>query len=238
MTMTALNFQVNPASKAQIIYLGLERTPVIIIDDFASDVSGLKHIASESEFKLDPHSFYPGIRAVLSKDYVISSLQAVYQFIYQLYQIPQHLKLKPQKGFFSLISTPESQLDPLQCMPHFDTPDPYYFAVLHYLNDAPHGSTGFFRHKPTGFERITTARQADYFQSAQQFIDTHGAPAQRYQLHSNEHYELYQQIPYQANRLIIYPGNLLHSTLVDLSTDIDSSPASGRLTANIFIDFV
>lgn len=235
--MTAPSFQVNPSSKAQIIYLGSERTPVLVIDDFVSDLSVLKTMACQSEFKPDSKSFYPGVRATLAKDYVTSCLQAVYQFIYQLYQIPQQLSLKPKMGFFSLISTPEHQLDPLQCMPHFDTPAPYYFALLHYLNDAPHGNTGFFRHKPTGFERITAARQADYFQSAQHFIDRYGAPAQGYQLQSNAHYELYYQIPYQANRLVIYPGNLLHSTLVDPATDIDSSPETGRLTANIFIDF-
>jgi hypothetical protein len=48
---------------------------------------------------------------------------------------------------------------------------------------------------------------------------------------------LYHQIEYRPNRLVIYPGNLLHSTIVNPQTDIDANPSSGRLTTNIFINF-
>lgn len=236
--MEALNYQVNSAIRPEVIYLGLEKTPLILIDDFALDLSGVRQQAVQSDFMRENQTYYPGQRAVLPKTYVAASLNAVYQLIYRVYQVPEQLRLKPQMLFYALITQPESSLHPLQCMPHFDTSSPYYFALLHYLNDSPHGSTGFFRHKPTGFERVTDQRRQDYFQSAQQFIDLHGAPPQRYQVQSNAHYELYHQIPYKANRLIIYPGNLLHSSLVDSATDIDGSPVTGRLTANMFIDFV
>ena len=236
--MDALNYQVNTAIRPEIIYLGLEKTPLIMIDMLGLVWFGLRQQAQHSDFMRENQTYYPGQRAVLPKDYVAASLNALYQLIYKVYQVPEKLRLKPQMLFYALITQAENSLHPLQCMPHFDTSAPYYFALLHYLNDAPHGSTGFFRHKPTGFERVTDQRRQDYFLSAQNFIDTHGAPPQRYQVQSSEHYELYHQIPYQANRLIIYPGNLLHSSLVNLNTDIDGSPASGRLTANMFIDFV
>ncbi len=236
--MQALNFQVNTAIQPQIIYLGLEKTPLILIDDFALDLSGLRQQARQSDFMQENQTYYPGHRAVLPKEYIAASLNALYQLIYKVYQVPEKLRLKPQMLFYALITQAENTLDPLQCMPHFDTSSPYYFALLHYLNDEPHGSTGFFRHKPTGFERVTDQRRQEYFQSAQQFVDTQGPPPQRYQIQSDEHYELYYQIPYKANRLVIYPGHLLHSSLVDVTTDIDASPVTGRLTANIFIDFV
>ena len=236
--MDKLTYQVNTAIRPEIIYLGFEKTPLIMIDDFSLDLSGLRQQAWQLEFMKENQTYYPGHRAVLPKDYIAASLNAVYQLIYQVYQIPGKLRLKPQMLFYALITQPENSLNPLQCMPHFDTSAPYYFALLHYLNDSPHGSTGFFRHKPTGFERITDQRRPHYFESAQHFVDTHGAPPQRYQVQSNDHYELYHQIPYKANRLVIYPGNLLHSSLVDVATDIDASPVSGRLTANMFIDFV
>ncbi|MDR7121015.1 DUF6445 family protein [Rheinheimera soli] len=236
--MEALNYQVNDAIRPEIIYLGLEKTPLIMIDNFAVDLSALRRYALQSNFMRENQSYYPGQRAVLPKDYVAASLNALYQLIYEVYQVPETLRLKPQMLFYALITQAENSLHPLQCMPHFDTSAPYYFALLHYLNDSSHGNTGFFRHKPTGFERVTDQRRSEYFQSAQKFIDEQGAPPQRYQVQSNEHYELYHQIPYQANRLIIYPGNLLHSSLVDKTTDIDGSPVTGRLTANMFIDFV
>lgn len=236
--MDALNYQVNTAIRPEIIYLGQEKTPLIMIDNFALDLSAVRQYALKSCFTQQSETYYPGQRAVLPKAYVAASLNALYQLIYQVYQVPEKLRLKPQMLFYALITQPEHSLAPLQCMPHFDTSAPYYFALLHYLNDSPHGSTGFFRHKPTGFERVTDQRRQEYFQSAQRFIDNHGAPPQRYQVQSSEHYELYYQIPYQANRLIIYPGHLLHSTLVDINTDIDSSAVTGRLTANMFVDFV
>ncbi len=236
--MDKLKYQVNAAFLPEIIYLGQEKTPLILIDNFAQDLDALRQQAQQSDFMRENQTYYPGQRAVLPKDYIAASLNAVFQLIYQVYKIPEKLRLKPQMLFYALITQPENSLHPLQCMPHFDTSAPYYFALLHYLNEEPHGSTGFFRHKPTGFERVTDHRRQDYFQSAQHFIDTHGAPPQRYQVQSDMHYELYYQIPYKANRLVIYPGNLLHSSLVDLETDIDASPATGRLTANMFIDFV
>lgn len=42
------------------------------------------------------------------------------------------------------------------------------------------------------------------------------------------------KIDYRPNRLLIYPGTLLHSGLIDAGTDLDTSPLSGRLTVNIF----
>ena len=46
-----------------------------------------------------------------------------------------------------------------------------------------------------------------------------------------------QKIEYKPNRLIVFSGQLLHSTLIDLKTDIDNNPEGGRLTANMFISF-
>jgi hypothetical protein len=238
MQNSALNFSINPAARSELVRLGPEQTPLIIIDDFMLDLAAVRQCALQSAFSQDADSYYPGVRAALPKDYVAATLNALYQLIYQVYQVPQRLRLKPQMLFYALISQQQNSLHPLQCMPHFDTSAPYYFALLHYLNEAPHGSTGFFRHIPTGYHRITDDRRAAYFSAAQSFIDQHGAPEQQYFVKTNQHYELYYQVPYQANRLVIYPGNLLHSTLVEPDLDISDSPVTGRLTANMFIDFL
>jgi hypothetical protein len=54
---------------------------------------------------------------------------------------------------------------------------------------------------------------------------------------SDAHFTLYHAVDYRANRLVIYPGSLLHSGLIDPAHDIDDDPETGRLTANIFVDF-
>ncbi|WP_394391917.1 DUF6445 family protein [Shewanella woodyi] len=221
----------------QVIKIGEEATPIIIIDDFAEDLAPLLSFAHEAIFKQDNGSYYPGVRARLPKPYAIEVINQVFQLIYDVYRIPHHLRITPHIYSFSLITqTPES-LQPLQCLPHFDTKESNYFAILHYLNSTPHGATAFFKHKPTGFERINSERIDEYFNKAQVCLDEIKCQTPQYFTHSNEHYEIYHQVEYRPNRLIIYPGNLLHSTLVDLDTDIDSKPETGRLTSNIFINF-
>lgn len=231
-------FAINKALKPQLIYVGAQQTPVLIIDDLVADLQALLADVGSANFQQDPHSYYPGVRAMLPRPYVVAVLNAVYQLIYQVYQVPNTLRLKPQDIYYSLITTAEKDLKQLQCLPHFDSTAPYYFALLHYLSPEPHGGTGLFRHRPTGLEKITEATQQGYFQAAEQHLAIHGAPPQRYCVKSDEHFELYQELNYQQNRLLIYPGNLLHSSLVNSSTDISASISQGRLTANIFINFL
>ncbi|NMH65717.1 DUF6445 family protein [Shewanella salipaludis] len=222
----------------QILYLGHEKTPLIIIDNFAADLTPLLNFArTRATFAADPDSFYPGVRAPLPRPYVEDVLNRLYSLLYEVYEIPSRQSIRLQALHFSLISTSPEALKPLQRLPHFDTPQPHYFALLHYLNDGPHGNTAFFRHIPTGFERIDGSRMPAYFQSAQQFVGQNATEPPGYFVQSNEHYELYHQVEYRPNRLLIYPGNLLHSTLVEPGTDIDANPQTGRLTANMFIEF-
>jgi hypothetical protein len=138
---------------------------------------------------------------------------------------------------FSLITIPEHQLSPAQCVPHYDSTGPWYLAILHYLNPGEFCATGLFRHRPTGFERISAERLDEFHRSSEAFVREHGDPPQKYINGSTEHFELYHQIEYRPNRLVAYPGNLLHSGLVDPERDIVADPRSGRLTANIFVDF-
>jgi hypothetical protein len=230
-------YQLATTAQVRLLSLGQQRTPLVLIDHVLADVSILRQQACAAAYATDGSSMYPGLRSPLPRDYIVTLLGALYPLLYRVYQIPPTLKLIPKEGYFSLLTTPEAELQPMQCLPHFDSAQPYFFAVLHYLSAGVHGGTGFFRHKPTGFERITQQRQTEYFQTAQQFFDQHGAPPQRYQVASDQQFELYQQLHFQQNRLLIYPGNLLHSSLVQTATDLVADPAIGRLTANMFLNF-
>ena len=230
------NVVVNQSFKPVIKRVGKEGTPVIIIDDFVTDTAEILAHARQQSFTKDK-SYYPGVRATLPKEYIVSILKNVCKGIQKIYKLPTHLKIKVAPSYFSLISTPETDLELLQCIPHFDTPEPYYFAVLHYLSDGEHGGTGLFRHKITGFERIFEPKVAPYLTSTEDYINTHRKPDKKYPTSSTDIFELYEEIAYKPNRLVIYPGNLLHSTIVNVFNDIDDNPRTGRLTANIFIDF-
>lgn len=135
------------------------------------------------------------------------------------------------------MSTPPDELRPLQRVPHFDCNRAYYFAITHFLHDGTHGGTGLYRHNPTGFENITEDRLEEYIRGGEEYLQAHGDPRPEYFSKSDDHFELFESIDYKPNRLVVYPGTLLHSGLIDPATDIDPDPKTGRLTANIFVEF-
>lgn len=230
--------EVNQNIQPQIINVGKDNIPVIIIDDFAVSTADIIIDACQNTtFEGVENSHYPGVRSQLPKPYVIAVLQAIYQLIAKVYKVPLQLQLQPQEIYYSLITYLESELSLIQRMPHFDTSRHYYFAVLHYLNNGSHGNTGLFRHVPTQLERVEDNNVNNYLTAAQTYIDQHGEPPQTYFTGSDEHFELYHEIEYRPNRLVIYPGHLLHSIIVCPEKDIDANPETGRLTANMFIEF-
>jgi hypothetical protein len=229
--------QVSPALELQILHVGVEQTPVIIIDNFVDDINALRTVAQQQVFERDAYSFYPGIRSQLPKSYVVMVLNALYQKIYDIYQIPYHLKLKPQDIYFSLITLAPEHLSPMQRIPHFDTSRPYYFAVLHYINPEPHGGTQLFQHKSTQLTRISEQSVDAYLTALSNEFQQLGEPESQYCTSETALFKPYHHIEYKQNRLVIYPGNLLHSTDVKPTLDISSDIATGRLTANIFIEF-
>ena len=230
--------QINPQASLQVLEVGEEKTPLIVIDDFAVDTREvIEYACSSVDYGPDSTSAYPGIRGKLPRHYVIEVLNRIYRLLFQVFSVPANLGLKPVNTVYSLISCPENELTQAQCVPHFDSNSPHYLAVLHYLNPGDFCATGLFRHKPTGFEKILEHRRDEFFQSSKAFMEAHGPPPKKYINASNDHYELYERIEYKPNRLVAYPGCLLHSGLVNPAMDINPDPGTGRLTANIFVDF-
>lgn len=236
--MQEATFQVNRHSKLQVKTVGEEQTPVIIIDDFALDTSSIIDYACDAaSFSEDATAAYPGVRAPLARRHVISELDALYPLLCRVFAVPGGLNMRPINAVFSLITTREEDLRILQRVPHIDSSKPYYIAITHYLGRGEFGGTGLYRHRPTGFETITEGRLDAYIKAGDAFLAEHGDPEQQYFGTSDDHYELFDRIEYKPNRLVAYPGYLLHSGLVDSARDINPDPRTGRLTANVFVDF-
>ena len=222
--MSDLAIQVNPKASLQVLNVGLEKTPVIVIDDFAVDISGvIEHACSNVDYGPDSTSAYPGIRGGLPRSYVRAVLNRIYRLLFQVFAVPSSLGMKTVNTVYSLIATPENELSSAQCVPHFDSTGAYYLAVLHYLNPGDYCDTGLFRHRPTGFEKILENRKEAFLASSKAFVEANGPPKQGYLKASDDHFELYEQIEYKPNRLVAYPGCLLHSGLVDPAVDIRAS---------------
>ncbi|WP_341939165.1 DUF6445 family protein [Marinimicrobium sp. C2-29] len=225
-------------AEAQIVRIGAEQTPVIVLDNVLGDLETLKRVACEwAPFSSEGQAGYPGVRANLPADYGRWVLSRLEPLIREVYKVPEHFRGRCIHQLYSLVTTPESELAVLQRVPHYDTRRGFYFAIMHYLNPGPFGGTGFFRHRPTGYERITDERFEHFVGEAERHMREHGAPPARYCQGSDAHFEMIHEVDYRPDRLLIYPGSLFHSGLIQADRDLSTDPAVGRLTANLFLDF-
>lgn len=233
-----LDIHVNKPLRPVVRIVGNEKTPVVIIDDpIPSTTALVEHACSQARFDGDARFAYPGIRAELPPEYVDALVPELVTVIRDVYKPPPRLELQVVHRLFSLITRQPEELGPLQRVPHFDNHSPFYFATVHYLNPGDYAGTGLFRHRPTGYERIPQNRYPSYVKAAEAHIRMNGPPAARYINSSDDHFELIAEMEYRPNRLIMYPGNILHSGLIRPERDITGDPATGRLTANLFLYF-
>lgn len=237
--MSDSTFELNNDIQVHIERIGVEKTPLIMIDNFAKNPDAIvDYVCQNATFSFDPQSFYPGIRANLTQLYADFVLERMRDILLDTFEFPASTVLTQKLAYYSLITFQENELKMLQRIPHIDSLRPTYLAGVHYLNSKPHGGTGFFRHIPTGFETITDERHDFYFSTAKEFAMKNGVPLPQYITGSTNHYELIHKVDYKPNRLVFYPGHLLHSGLLLVPNDIDPNPATGRLTGNIFIDTI
>ena len=230
--------KINTPPKLDIQRVGNENTPVLIIDDLVGEVERLREQGcAHDSFEHDLGAGYPGVRAVLLNVYSNAVLKELIPTLRDVYRIPDRFKPKVIFELYSLLTQSPDELSLLQRLPHYDSTRPFYFASVHYLSPGEFAGTGIFRHRPTGFERITEHRTSAYIGAAKAHVAEYGMPPAEYINASTDHFELIFEVPYQQNRLVLYPGCLLHSGLVDPARDINNDPTAGRLTANLFIDF-
>ena len=229
---------VNSASRRDVRIVGNEKTPVIVLDDpIVSTKALIDYAVHSAAFGPGGDTAYPGIRADLPAGYAEVLAPQLFGLISHVYNVPREAKPHLVHQLFSLVTTRPEELAPLQRLPHTDSRFPYYFATVHHLSSTPHAGTGFFRHRPTGYERISPDRYEPYKQAAREYMATSGLPGEQYINGSDDHYELIGTVEHRPNRMAIYPGNLLHSGLIMPDRDISDDPATGRLTANLFVYF-
>lgn len=225
-------------AKISLEHLGKTRAPLVVIENGTSALDKLRDLAINSaEFTPDNLTMYPGLRAPLPKEWVIDYLKPLLPYLYKIFKIPQNLNPSPRYSYFSVVTLDESELKPVQTLPHFDTNNPFLISIIHYLNKGTYGGTGFFRHKKTQFEYVNHSRREEYLKSVESYLldNIHISPSYCNEFHPE--YEMYNSIDYAEDKMIIFQGYMLHSALINTATDICDSPETGRLTANLFIEF-
>ncbi len=212
--------------------IGQAQSPVVVIDDFTGAVDDIVDLAAAlAPFPAETGTYYPGLRrrilpGELAYAYVERLLEAAATFVGGGFDVDRFDLIEAS---FSMVTTAPGALGPAQRSPHFDSTDPDYLAVIHYLSETP--GTAFFRQLATGIEMVDE-RNADRFVATAR----HASGELTGYIHgSNPHYERIGQIEGVRDRLAIYRGAMLHSGIIPPDMAFSADPRVGRLTANIFI---
>lgn len=207
--------------------------PVVVVDDFTGNVAEIREIAAAlAPFPANQGNYYPGLRR-----YITPTDSAAYAYAHQLLRDAATFigggfdfdGFDWLEGSFSMVTTPPGQLTPPQRAPHFDSPDPGYLAVLHYLSDTP--GTAFYRQRLTGIERVNEDNLDRFVESAR----SAAASARGYIHGSDAFYEQIGMVEGKADRLVIYCGSMLHSGIIPSDALLSDDPRYGRLTTNLFV---
>ncbi len=211
---------------------GNSASPVVVVDDITGAVDDVVALAAAmAPFPSAAGTYYPGLRQPIRAEdaayaYVERLLETAAPFIGGGFDADRFDLLDAS---FSMVTTEPANLGPAQRAPHFDSTDPGYVAVLHYLSDTP--GTAFYRQCATGIEVIDSSN-----------VDMFVAEAKRagdgmigYIRGTTPNYEQIGLVEGCRDRLAIYRGSMLHSGIILPGMSFSSDPRLGRLTANIFI---
>lgn len=225
---------VGPSFALRCSALGNEQQPLVEVTDFLAHADLVKRYAVEqSGFRLY-EGYYPGIRMPSPRQYVQALTFHLQESLITYFGIDPS-RLRSVTSFYSIVTTPESELQFLQKIPHFDVPFLNGIAVLHYLCDMPENGTSFYRHKQTGFEYIDASRSSQYFETVEDEFLGRKESLQGFIGDSTPEYERIAQRPALFNRLLAYRGSSLHSGNISGSYDFNPDPDAGRLTIASFL---
>ncbi|GGL33014.1 DUF6445 family protein [Caulobacter rhizosphaerae] len=233
--MRGAAFAPGPDPRFEVLRVGREGHPVLVVDGLLTGAEGLVAFAAETA-RLAPvraaANFYPGVRAPAPQGYVQALVTALRPHLATTFGAPPDGRAHVTCAL-SMATLPADQATPAQRLPHIDTTAPAQLAILHYLCGSPHGGTAFYRHRATGFEAIDPARGPAYLAAARREMADGAGGQDGYITASDPLYEQTAAVAPAFNRIVVYASNLLHAgVLADRPASAD--PRAGRLTANTF----
>lgn len=229
----SLQPMLHPELSYKFYNVGREKTPLLVIDNFIQDAQSLVDfcVANTCFNKVD--NFYPGVRMAAPGNYIRAINHYLAELFSNIFGLNQN-NVAGGKALYSMVVTPPDQLEINQCLPHIDSYLSGDLACVHYLCGKEKGGTSLYRHRKTGYEKITSETIDHYKQSV---VDEGALQLERksYMNGSNNYFEQIAEIDALFNRMIVYPSNILHSGNIAADFDFDPNPATGRLTLNSFI---
>lgn len=205
--------------------LGNEGVPLWTLDDCHSGADQLCAHAAQQIFERRQGDYYPGLRAPVPPGYAAW----IGTYLGAVVGANRPAAVDLLNTTFAIACDDPAELAPIQLIPHFDGPDEDLYATVHYLCRAPFKGTAFYRHRRTGFERITAQRLAAWHTGLAQDSRQFGMPAGHYIAGSSPAFEQIAEAALRFNRMIVYPANCLHSGMLD-DTPLSNSAGGARLT--------
>ena len=143
--------------KPQLLRVGHSQSPIVVIDDFSGDCGAIAALADAlAPFPPIKGHYFPGLRRIITEadaqaySYLHEACRVAAPFIGGPFGV-QGIELA--EGSFSIVTVKPADLAAIQRTPHFDSPEPNIFAMLHYLRVPPASGTAFYRHRATAVER-------------------------------------------------------------------------------------
>jgi hypothetical protein len=221
-----------PEPKISVRQMGCEGEPLVVIDHFSGMVDTLLDAAYSAQYQHAGAS-YPGIRSWADPSYLDRRRDLMMQVMQKVFGFTKGVRL--DASTFSLVTLGEDELSPLQRIPHYDHSGDEVIAVMHYLLGPETGGTAFYRHRRTGFETVTLAREAAYNAALAEDEREHGMPPARFCYGDTDWFETIDEVEAAPDRLVLYRGRQLHSGVIPDPAVLSSDPVKGRLTINMFL---
>lgn len=229
----SLKLVLHPELSYKFYSVGREETAVLVIDNFIQNAQALVEFCKSNPNFGKVDNFYPGLRMAAPDKYIYAINYYLTELLSNIFGLTQD-KIAGGKALYSMVVTPPDQLEITQCLPHVDSYLSGDLACVHYLCGKEKGGTSLYRHRKTGYEKITSETVDHYKQSV---VDEGALKIEKrsYMNGSNNYFEQIAGIDAIFNRMIIYPSNILHSGNIAADFNFDSNPSTGRLTLNSFI---
>jgi hypothetical protein len=222
----------NPDRRMEIVRQGVERQPVIVIDDVLAELEAWRALAGRLEYsRIGPH--YPGLRAPVPQgaaEAMRAELEGVLASTFDLDPVPPVFEC-----YFSLVTTAPEALAPIQRLPHVDGLEQARIAILIFLSGAEMGGTAFYRQRATGFETLDPERFSRFEAALRAGVAEHGLPPAGYISGDTPLYEKIASYEARPNRALIYRSRALHCAEIAPGAALTASATDGRLTVNSFL---
>ena len=182
-----------------------------------------------------PHNAFPGLELRMPDAVSVRIGEYFDRHLRGLYGIRRCLR---QHAKLALVTRPPECLQPYQTIPHVDAlasaPGECAMAAVLYLFDDPAlGGTSFYRPRVDAAHLAQLVADAGTLE-AEAFAARHGV-ARAYPGDGGAWFERVLTVPARWNRLVVYPGTVLHSGAIDAPQRLQADPRHGRLTLNAFL---